>query len=240
VAKLYLSKRLDALRRTQNGDGGWAFVAGKQNSWLEPTVYAALALHGEPESDRAWALVRNWQQKDGSWKLAMNVPISNWTTSLGALLAAVKGQPNPKAQEWLRRAVRGRGWGWKDELSPAAEPTAWATLALARSGEQGSLVESARAFLWDTELRADNCGTTLAAVQGVKAVADLGSIASGWLGMSPSAAVRARLVLGLRLNGVDVAEDDAAPLTDNLAVTALEALGAREGRFSVLKTEGRA
>ena len=66
MATLYLAKRLEALRRAQNADGGWAFEAGKQHSWLEPTVYAALALHGEPEADRAWDLVRRWQRPDGS------------------------------------------------------------------------------------------------------------------------------------------------------------------------------
>ncbi len=44
--------RLDRLRRNQNRDGGWGYFPGKQ-SWIEPTVYAALALQKEPEANRA-------------------------------------------------------------------------------------------------------------------------------------------------------------------------------------------
>ena len=42
---LYLESRLEFLRATQNPDGGWGYFPGKQ-SWLEPTAYAMLALHG--------------------------------------------------------------------------------------------------------------------------------------------------------------------------------------------------
>ena len=46
----YLQARLETLRRSQNPDGGWGYFARKA-SWLEPTAYAALALHGEPAAD---------------------------------------------------------------------------------------------------------------------------------------------------------------------------------------------
>src|ERR1041385_6757383 len=52
VGESFLAARVAALRRTQNPDGGWAYFSGKQ-SWLEPTFYAALALHGDPAADRA-------------------------------------------------------------------------------------------------------------------------------------------------------------------------------------------
>ena len=45
---------------TQNGDGGWGYFAGKR-SWLEPTVYALLALHGRQKSaewQKGWNLLR--------------------------------------------------------------------------------------------------------------------------------------------------------------------------------------
>ena len=50
VGDLYLQSRLDFLRNTQNPDGGWGYFPGK-HSWLEPTTYATLALHGTPGAD---------------------------------------------------------------------------------------------------------------------------------------------------------------------------------------------
>src|SRR5579862_4502833 len=58
AVRSYLGSRLDTLRRTQNPDGGWGYFPGKQ-SWLEPTVYAAFALAGEPGADRAWTLLKS-------------------------------------------------------------------------------------------------------------------------------------------------------------------------------------
>ena len=240
MAKLYLVKRLEALRRTQNADGGWAFYPGKQNSWLEPTVYAALALHGEPESDRAWELVRSWQKPDGSWKLAANVPESNWTSSLGTILASVKGHASVASQQWLAKNVRDGGWAWKDEAAPAAEPTAWATVAVAKSKTAEPLVQGAQAFLLGETLTPESCGLTLLALQGATVADDLRTVGSGWLPQTTSALTRARLTLGLRVHGVDVPEPDAAPLSKNLAVTALEALSAHDGRFAILTTGAKA
>src|SRR5207249_819591 len=63
-----LAPRLEFLRTTQNPDGGWGFFPGKQ-SWLEPTAYALMALHGDASSaqhfERGWKLVRSWQLPDG-------------------------------------------------------------------------------------------------------------------------------------------------------------------------------
>lgn len=240
MAKLYLVNRLEALRRAQNADGGWAFYPGKQNSWLEPTVYAALALHGEPESDKAWELVRSWQKPDGSWKLAANVPATNWTTSLAALLASVKGHQSASAQQWLEKAVRAGGWAWKDETTPAAEPTAWAALAVAKTKAADKLVQGAQAFLLAETLTPESCGPTLLALQGSPAADELKTVGAGWVSENSSRLVRARLTLGLRVQGVDVPQAVDAPLSNNLAVTALEALGAREGRFSLLTTGAKA
>src|SRR5262245_39053203 len=59
-----LASRLEFLRSTQNPDGGWGFFPGKQ-SWLEPTAYALMALHGHASSgqhfERGWKLMRSWQ-----------------------------------------------------------------------------------------------------------------------------------------------------------------------------------
>mgnify|MGYP003352936601 CR=1 FL=1 len=49
VPDAYLNTRLEALRAAQNPDGGWGYFPGKE-SWLEPTAYAAMALHGDAAS----------------------------------------------------------------------------------------------------------------------------------------------------------------------------------------------
>ena len=59
--------RLDFLKVCQNRDGGWGYFPGKQ-SWLEPTVYACLALHGDAVTDRAWSLIRSWQLPSGAFR----------------------------------------------------------------------------------------------------------------------------------------------------------------------------
>lgn len=234
MANLYLANRLDALRRAQNPDGGWSYYAGKQNSWLEPTVYAALALHGDPASEKAWNLVRSWQRGDGSWRVAGNVPDANWTTSLGTLLAVAKGAPASGGVKWLDKSFLGQGWAWKDENAPSVEPTAWSVLALAKAAGRQEAMAGARAFLAAQPVIAGTCGLVMAAVPELP---DLKAVAAKWVTEARSAEARAKLTLGLRLQGMDVAENEAAPLPKNLAVLALEALAARDGRFELLKTE---
>jgi hypothetical protein len=158
VGTSYLGDRVDLLRRTQNPDGGWSYFPGNE-SWLEPTVYAALALHGEPEATRAWTLIRSWQRPDGSWRPAADVQISTSGTALCVTLAAVRedfGRPFQKGVEWLldtkgvesrllnRLAARlgvinfGRnveltGWPWKPGTSSWVEPTTQALVALKKA-----------------------------------------------------------------------------------------------------------
>ena len=103
----YLHARLDLLRRSQNGDGGWGYFPGKA-SWLEPTAYAALALHGEPAADRAWALLQSWQSPDGSWRPSSAVKEASWATSLCATIAMARnewGAPLEKGVAWLVGSV---------------------------------------------------------------------------------------------------------------------------------------
>jgi hypothetical protein len=139
----------------QNPDGGWGYFPGKQ-SWLEPTAYAALALHGDPAADRAWKLIGSWQLKDGGWRPTADVQIANWTTALCVSLATLRGEfgdPLQKGVAWLlgswgvesrwvnRMAVKlGRleadrdlnlkGWPWKPNTSSWVEPTAHTLVAL--------------------------------------------------------------------------------------------------------------
>ncbi len=240
MANVYLVNRLEALRRSQNADGGWAYTPGNQNSWLEPTVYAALALHGSPESDKAWELVRRWQRPNGSWQLAANVPQSNWTSSLAALLAAVKGHQSAAADQWLAQTVRSGCWAWKDESAPAAEPTAWAMLAMAKMKTSDKLVQVARTFLLAETLTPESCGPTLLAMQGSPAAEELKTVGAKWVAETDSRLNRARLTLGLRVHGVDVTEAADTPVATNQAIVALEALGARDGRFAILKAEAAA
>jgi hypothetical protein len=155
----------DALRRMQNADGGWGYFPGKQ-SWLEPTAYAAIALHGEPAADRAWTLIQSWQLNDGGWRPAADVHIPNWTTSLCVTIATLRGElgdPFQKGVEWLLqssgqeselvnraktrvgialgvveadRDFRLKGWPWKTNTSSWVEPTAHAIVALKQASSK--------------------------------------------------------------------------------------------------------
>jgi len=153
----YLASRLGALRRGQNPDGGWGFFPGKQ-SWLEPTVYAALALHGHPEGDRAWALLKSWQMANGAWRPSADVQMGSWGTALCVTLATVRGEfgdPVQRGVEWLmgsagvesnfinraaakvgllnaERNLSLKGWPWKPGTSSWVEPTAHTLVALKR------------------------------------------------------------------------------------------------------------
>jgi hypothetical protein len=157
----YLSARLDALRQTQNPDGGWGYFPGK-GSWLEPTAYAALALHGEAAADRAWALLRSWQLADGSWSPSAEVKSSSWGTSLCVTIAMVRNEwdaPLQKGIAWLvgstgvesdwlsvlvsriglvdsGRDVGLKSWPWKPGDSGWVEPTVHAMVALKRAAEK--------------------------------------------------------------------------------------------------------
>lgn len=157
-----LASRRELLRRTQNADGGWGYFAGKQ-SWLEPTAYAILALHGDKDShaavDRAWKLVRSWQLPNGGWKPAPHLDSATWVTSLGVTLCTVFGEDGAALEggvAWLLRArgvengfvyrlmamigrsnidrdVRLRGWPWREGTVAWVEPTAHALVALKRA-----------------------------------------------------------------------------------------------------------
>src|SRR5258708_3178379 len=155
VQESYLKLRVEALRAAQNPDGGWGYFPGKE-SWLEPTAYAALALHGDAASDHAWKLISSWQQPDGSWKPSAKVGISSWATSLCVLIAAARGEwgePFQKGVSWLlgssgvasdfinrlvvafglvkaERNMSLKGWPWKPDTSSWVEPTAHALVAL--------------------------------------------------------------------------------------------------------------
>jgi len=153
-----LGTRLDILRAAQNPDGGWGYFPGRQ-SWLEPTAYAALALHGERAADRAWALLTSWQGRDGSWRPSAEVQIPHWDTALCVTLATARsdhGEAFRKGVGWLlecsgretdfwhRAAARAglldgerdlslKAWPWKPGTTSWVEPTAHTLVALKKA-----------------------------------------------------------------------------------------------------------
>lgn len=158
MAESYLEARLDALRRAQNPDGGWGYFPGKQ-SWIEPTAWAAFALHGEPPADRAWKLLKSWQSATGSWRPSQDVQIESWATALCINLATSRGefgnawrkgvawlgQSAGAESTWINRAASRlglldaerdlslKGWPWKPGTSSWVEPTAHTLVALKRA-----------------------------------------------------------------------------------------------------------
>ena len=171
MAESYLGARLSALRQSQNADGGWSYFPNK-NSWLEPTIYAALALHGSPEADRAWALVKQWQNPDGGWRPAADVELSHAVTALGVTAAVARGEMGDGTRRgvaWLlgtagneasmaRRVLLGigrvlgavqddrdlsmKGWPWKEGTASWVEPTSHALVALKQAALKQSRMES--------------------------------------------------------------------------------------------------
>ena len=160
----YLGPRLEALRKNQNPDGGWAYFPGKR-SWLEPTAYALLALHSEADSpawQKGWRLLRSWQREDGAWQPNGHIPEAHWSTALAITLHCVHRVHDDafhKGVSWLlassgaesRLFVRllsmvgvkttghdpsFRGWPWRPEATAWIEPTAHTLVALKRAAPQ--------------------------------------------------------------------------------------------------------
>ena len=159
VGELYLEPRLDFLRKTQNTDGGWGYFPGKQ-SWLEPTTYAMLALHGTPGSDasldKGWKLVRSWQTAEGSSRPSGQVDGGTWVTAHTVTLASVRGVYDDsvcRSVDWMLRVVgtehglgmraasffhllktkldvSHEGWPWREGNAAWIEPTAQTLVAL--------------------------------------------------------------------------------------------------------------
>ena len=157
-----LSSRFDFLRATQNPDGGWSFFPGKQ-SWLEPTAYALMALHGDSSSEenfeRGWRLMRSWQLPGGSWRPCAIVSEPHWSTALAVTLHCLRGAHDDafrRGVAWLLETsgienglkfrlahiVRPsvveldpsfKAWPWRPGNSSWIEPTAHALFALKKA-----------------------------------------------------------------------------------------------------------
>ena len=290
MAESYLEVRLNALRRAQNPNGGWGYFPGKQ-SWIEPTAWAALALHGEPAADRAWTLLKSWQMSNGSWRPAKEVQIESWATALCvniSLLRAEFDEPWRKGvswllgsagveSNWLNRAAASvglldaerdlslKGWPWKPGTSSWVEPTAHTLIALKRSqtkvsgnalpsrvtiGEKQLLDVRSNDGGWNYGSRAalevnlpsyaETTGLALLGLQGNAGAAKSLEVAKRMADDTRSPLARAWLTIALRLHGVKPPAPLDHPPSDDIYITAIEALGAEGGNYRFLKTGGDA
>jgi hypothetical protein len=249
----YLSSRLELLSRTQNPDGGWGYFVQKQ-TWLEPTVYAALALHGRKESQKAWDLIAQWQGPDGSWRPSEEVRVSSWSTALAVLLAAARGDSGKALQsgaDWLL-AQQGSdatetpaGWPWLKPGASATEPTALTVLALKKAAELKGAYISASALsqrLKSAESMLTNGEPGQKAGLVVLALQD--SANPAWLdaarNLPPASPLgRAWGNLSLRVVGQKFTVQP-QPQTDDILLTAIEALSDEDGNHQLLRTAGAA
>jgi hypothetical protein len=291
VAGSYLGDRISALREMQNADGGWGYFPNK-TSWLEPTIYAALVLHGSAESGRGWALVKTWQNADGGFRPSADVDISHAATALCVTAAVARGEPGEvmrKGATWLlgttgneselykrvilrigrtfgmvedQRDFSMKGWPWKPDTASWVEPTSHALVALRQaaaaqpkidSSELRERVRLGEGMLMDVrandggwnygnrtargeDLRSypETTGIALVGLQGRRDLEQSFDLARKMLGETASPLARAWLTIALRVNGVEVDELTGEPSND-VMITALEALAASDGNFRLLK-----
>lgn len=290
VVDSYLGVRQAILRRSQNPDGGWSYYGGKR-SWLEPTFYGALVLHGDPAADRAWSLIKSWQQPDGSWPPTAGAAISGWEAALCVTLAQLRGDVDgaslkavaylvktvgTESEIWRRalakfglvdpgRNLSLKGWPWKEGTSSWVEPTAHTLIALKKvsalfpAPELTARIRSGEALLLDVRCKDGgwNYGsawtlgedqrsypeTTALALLGLQGRPEADSsldLAKRWLRDTPSSLARAWITIALRLRGIEVPETASSSKgsgSPDLMIVALEALGAANGNYRLLKTE---
>ena len=112
VGGLYLESRLEFLRASQNPDGGWSYFPGK-GSWLEPTTYAMLALHGTGCRTPRWTEPGNWcvpgRLADGSFRPSGEVKDGTWVTAqrrhVGERSRRKRRRVFAASVDWLLRVV---------------------------------------------------------------------------------------------------------------------------------------
>ena len=108
---------IDHLRATQNSDGGWGSIRGRQSN-TEATSFATLALNrvgpsAHVPAERGITWLRQRQQPDGSWPLTASVNAGSWTTALAVTCLANHANTLSDVQrgaEWLL-GHRGHGLG---------------------------------------------------------------------------------------------------------------------------------
>ncbi len=281
----------------QNADGGWGYFPGKQ-SWLEPTTYAMLALHGTPGSearlDNAWKLVRSWQTADGSSRPTGQVSSGTWITAHAVTLACVRKVYDARVQssvDWLLRIAGAestltsrfishlhivntnmdfshKGWPWREGNSSWIEPTVHTLVALKkvarqyRGPELQKRILDAEALIFSRRCSDGgwNCGnpnvlsfdlpsypeTTALALIGLqgrsaKELAVPLAAARRFRQETKSSLAKAWLAIALRCHGdtFDAPAGDAR-VSNDVMLTAIEALGHPAGNYSLLRTGGLA
>lgn len=274
------------LRRVQNPDGGWGYFPGKQ-SWIEPTAWAALVLHGDPAAERAWTLLKSWQKSNGAFRPGGEVQIESWATALCLNLALIRAEESVirSATGWLLgsvgtetdlstriiaklgliqpdRNVDLKAWPWKPNTSSWVEPTAHTLVALKRvalkrgtqSKEAGDRIRMGEAQLvdircpdggWNYGSRAalgqglasypETTGIALLGLQGRSGIRNSVDLATKMARETRSPMARAWLSVALRLHAIEPPDRPASVKADIL-ITAVEALGAPEGNYQLLKT----
>ncbi|HZS48054.1 MAG TPA: prenyltransferase/squalene oxidase repeat-containing protein [Blastocatellia bacterium] len=138
------------LIQSQNADGGWAYLPGRESS-PEPTIYATLAIWSdEGKSKRAALRGLDWLAANCTSNGALRIPghVEDHWTSLLYLIALIKLKQNPTMQatvrEWALKFesapvnetedvdLNGKliGWGWVKMTFGWVEPTSYALIAL--------------------------------------------------------------------------------------------------------------
>jgi hypothetical protein len=90
-------------------------------------------------------------------------------------------------------------------------------------------------FILQSDISPDSCGPSLVALQGTEDGRALIEMAQYWAAETQSPLTRAWIKLGLRLNGVEVADAEEPQIPKNLMAVALDALAARDGNYALLK-----
>jgi hypothetical protein len=154
---------LESLAGQAHSEGGWGYAPG-QAGHLVPTCLALLALSLEPDNfaaviARGRQFVEQCAVADGSYRLARGRDEAVWPTALVLFVKSVLEAPAAEVQRSAARllTLRGRqtdnaaagevhdidvrliGWPWAEGHFSWAEPTAWACLALRRTGHTSHL-----------------------------------------------------------------------------------------------------
>lgn len=169
-----LRSQLDQLIAQALPEGGWGYGPG-QAMHLEPTCLGLLAIAAYPEEfheirERAWAALRGQATANGSYRLERGRTEAVWPTALVLFTQAALQAPVEEIQKTASAllGLQGRtpkvdevdeeihdidlsivGWPWADGNFSWVEPTAWACLALSKSGwgEHQRVVEGQRLLL---------------------------------------------------------------------------------------------
>jgi uncharacterized protein (DUF362 family) len=167
---------LETLAAQACPEGGWGYAPG-QAGHLEPTCLALLALasqrdHFGPAIQSGQSFLKSCVSPDGLYRLGRGRPQAVWATSLVLLVQATLGDPEADIQATAAAllGIRGRdvsandddindidacivGWPWAENNFAWVEPTAWACLALRRSGQgQQARVQEGQRLLLDRAL----------------------------------------------------------------------------------------